>query len=303
MYTLSCVFFLLPRKKLKWWHIAAAVLIIISGYYFMRAEYRAQNILTGAVLEFCVLVLPPALLCKGDPWRNILIRMIFQLVCNVLYYIETTIYTFIISKVFPEKWYDGMADVSLEGQLINVAFTLGKVTAAWFIMRGFVKRWDIRHRRIYVWIVSLYLIAGLVTGLIRMKADPMENGYSVEFYSLMLIAANLAMIGLISAIYTGAEKARLKKENSWYEERIKMLTGSLTEKVAMKEYIRDGVKRLEAGNITVNCLEMEDRSKISPELEMLMDRFFGYIQQSAPERADITVQGGHGYKGKKRRAA
>ena len=79
-FTLTFVFFVLPRRKMKWWQTTGAVCLMLLGYYLMADAYKTGNLLVGASFE-CVLFLAPVILIsEGDPWRNVVIRMVFQII-------------------------------------------------------------------------------------------------------------------------------------------------------------------------------------------------------------------------------
>ena len=292
-YVLACTFFLLPRKKLKWWQIAVAVFLILLSYYIMVEEYRDGSYFIAAAIEASVFILPVVLLCKGDPWRNVLIRLIFQMVVTVFHYVEYGIYSLFLKDVIDEKWFDGLARLSLEGELFNVVFTLLKVVPACLILRFVVKRWPSEHKKIYTVIVLIYLTVGVVSGIAKMKEYDAAGGYTVE--NLLLTVIPCLVLGvLVSAVYSGVDKKRLRRENEWYEERIRELEKGLFDENDFHAYIKRRVDQLEKENIPVNCFGQLNIRRTSPDMEMLLDRIFSWIRLSKPECAKISFRGEKG---------
>lgn len=291
MYTLVCVFFVLPLKKLKWWQITGAVALILAIYYFMKAEFNNGNAVIAGALEFVGFVVAPVLLCKGDPWRNVLIRMVFQLLALAFYYvIEYGAWQLFLKDVVSEKWFDGLTQKGMEGILLDLAFSSVEVILVGFIMRKIVRRWPKGHKKIYTWVVMLYLIAGMASGAVKVSEYIKSGGLTV----LALLLTFLPCIGLgalISAVYSRTEKNRLRKENSWYERRITDMERSLLPEGCFTEYLRQKVELLEQKGIRVNCVEMSALQHLPMEYEMLMDGIFAWIEGRSPDFVRISVRG------------
>lgn len=289
-YGISCVFFVLPLKKLKWWQVTAAVALILVSYYIMVEEYRDGSYLVAGGIEAMVFILPAVLLCKGDLWRNVLIRIIFQLVINAFYYVEYGIYSYLLKDVIGEKWFDGLEKVSFEGELVNAVFTVLEIVPACLLLRFVVKRWPPDHKKIYTWLVLLYLAAGIVSGVARVKEYDAAGGYTVE--NLMLAVIPCIILGLFSsAVYSGVEKRRLRRENEWYEERIRELENGLVDENDLHVYIKRRVDQLEKEQIAVNCFGQLNIRHASSEMEMLLDRIFSWILLCRPECAKVSFRG------------
>ena len=268
-----------------------AILLIVIGFYYMREAVLAGNLVLGGAIELCELVLPVILLCTGDPWRNVLVRLVFQLISLVFFYMEYALYELVLNKFISENWLDGLAEVSLGVQLINVAFTVVETWLTVKIVRRIVKRWKPEHKKIYTWIVLGYLVCGLIAGIPKVK-DITEGGYDFGVAVLLLVVPAMLLAFLISAVYSKSEKERLVKENEWYEERIHALEESLDEPTDVQTVIRGKLKALEEAGIQVNCFDQFEKQSLPSDLEFLIDRIFAWIRQRNPEYADISFQCG-----------
>ena len=289
MYTIACSFFVIPRKKIPWWQSALALILILTGYYFLAEESKSGNIALAASIELCELVLPVVLLCTGDPWRNILIRLIFQMIGLVFFYVEFGLYELFLHNIVHEKWMDGLADLSLGAQFVNVGFTAIKVYLSCVIARYIVKRWKPEHKKIYTWITLTYLICGMISGVMKIN-DYTKGGYSFEYAVMLLIIPSILLAILVSAIYTRTEKERLRKEIAWYEERIKGIQDHLSETTSVQECIDKQVAMLEDEQVHVNCFELISVKKLSSDMELLIDRLFAWIRSKQPESANLSFR-------------
>lgn len=292
-YVLACTFFLLPRKKLKWWQIVISVALILLSYYVMAEEYRKGSYFLAAAIEAMVFILPVVVLCKGDPWRNVLIRLIFQMVVTAFHYVEYGIYHLFLMDIIDETWFDGLAKLSLKGEMFNALFTLLKIIPACLILRFIVKRWPEGHKKIYTVIVLVYLAVGVVSGIAKVKEYAFAGRYSVANLMLTIIPCVVLAV-LVSAVYSSVEKKRLRRENEWYEERIRELENGLIDENDFHAYIKRRVDQLEEDHILVNCFGELNIRRASSELEMLLDRIFSWIRLSKPECAKVSFRGDKG---------
>ena len=94
-----------------------------------------------------------------------------------------------------------------------------------------------------------------------------------------------------SAVYSGVEKRRLRRENEWYEERIRELENGLVDENDLHVYIKRRVDQLEKEQIAVNCFGQLNIRHASSEMEMLLDRIFSWILLCRPECAKVSFRG------------
>lgn len=289
MYSITCVFFVLPLKRLSIWIKVAVILLTILGYQLLKDETNAGNILGAIVIEFCITYFPVIFLCKGDPWRNIVIRIVFQMACVIFYYMEYMLYRLGFSRLDIEIWNDGLVNNSLGAQMINAVFTLLQVTLTCLLLRSIVKRWKPEHKRIYIWISIGYFICGIASGISSVKDIP-DGEYNPEYSAMMLLMLSAILCVLISALYTKAEKDRLKAENAWYEEKIMDATGALNESTGLHSVVEQSIHRLEENRVRVNCFERLDNRTVTEEVELLVDKVFNWIRMKYPECVDIRIE-------------
>jgi uncharacterized membrane protein len=142
-------------------------------------------------------------------------------------------------------------------------------------------------------IVLVYLAVGVVSGIAKVKEYAFAGRYSVANLMLTIIPCVVLAV-LVSAVYSSVEKKRLRRENEWYEERIRELENGLIDENDFHAYIKRRVDQLEEDHILVNCFGELNIRRASSELEMLLDRIFSWIRLSKPECAKVSFRGDKG---------
>ncbi|MBP3238601.1 MAG: hypothetical protein J6M24_05950 [Lachnospiraceae bacterium] len=287
----SFILFVMPKRKKGAWNLSVIPIVFALSFLFLMAYYK-EYMMVVSLLEYIIMITPVAVYCSGDIWRNLLIRLIYQLGVNAVTYIRTPL------KLF--------ADEEKEFQMTRCSDSLGFgiyynlilvlcLTVLILIFRPIVKRWGPEHKKVYTVVTAFIIGMGLINGLYKVglltKDNYKDAGLAdkiMDFTMRITFLIIMATVFVGNLMYNRYVNGLIKKENSEIKEKIHDRKKSLSGPGSLKDFMDNRLLQLEKEGMSVNCIIIGNIES-TPKMRSLMDTLIDEEKARKAENVEIRI--------------
>ena len=289
--TVSFTLIIMPaRKKGKWNLSVIPLAYVLSFLYLTAVTYNKIPLIM--ILEYVAIFTPLAIYCAGDFWRNIIIRMIYELATNIVISIRTPLNIY----VEEERQYVMTRKTESIGFCVSFIFVMAfGILVVAPILRAIVKRWSPEHKKIYTFIAGFVCLMGLINGLNRVTFLTSEN-YEKEGTSgtMIMLAYKISMAISVITIFVGNllynrwVNGLMKKENTLLKGEIDKKKKTLSAESTLNNYLEDMAHKLEKESVALNCTIIGSFN-CSDRLKNLLELIFDCERKKKAENVDLKI--------------
>ena len=290
--TILFALFVRPKKNMSMMSRIGFVLIMVIMYHNMLELYYLGHVVAGIIVEYTNLFLPLVLMCRGNIWKNIMTRGIYQIAALMLYQFLYMVYSYVAGDYFINMNEVEYNTREIGPCLVDFFLTVAALIPVTIIMRAVVLRWKDEKSKSYFYIVLLWLAVGFVFGSNKLKLLAERKPISYEFDFYFLGTASIVMAFLFSAVYNRIEIKRLNMENEYYNAQIARLDRRIS---GFDKIIEEKIAECEKKGIAVNCMKRVEPDHISDRFSWMAEKMFDYVSKGTPGLLDAGFMERGGY--------